>query len=48
MSGLDQLAHESNMHILVAFITNSPEIKANQSQTGCKIAPRTFVCIKRL
>ena len=32
MSGLDQLTHENDMQILVAFI-NSPEIKANQSQT---------------
>ena len=35
MSGLDQLTH---MYILLAFITNSPEIKANQSQTSCEIA----------
>ena len=46
MSGLDQLTHE-NVQILVAFI-NSPEIKANQSQTNCEIAPSTFVRTKRL
>ena len=38
MSGLDQLTHE-NVQILVAII-NSPEIKANQSQTNCEIAPQ--------
>ena len=46
MSGLDQLTHE-NVQILVAFI-NSPEIKTNQSQTNCEIAPSTFVRTKRL
>ena len=29
MSGPDPLTHENDMHILVAFITNSHEIKAN-------------------
>ena len=27
MSGLDQLTHKNDLQILVAFITNSPEIK---------------------
>ena len=31
------LSTHENMHILLAFITNSPEIKASQSQTSCKI-----------
>ena len=31
------LSTHENMHILLAFITNSPETKANQSQTSCKI-----------
>ena len=44
MSGLDQLTHENDMLIL-AFITNSPEIKANQSQTSCDF---TFVLTKHL
>ena len=48
MSGLDQLTHENDMQILVAFITNSPEIKANQSEISCEIAPSTFVHTKRL
>ena len=48
MSGLDQLTHENDVQILVVFITNSPEIKANQSQTNCEIAPSTFVRTKRL
>ena len=26
-----------NMHFLLAFITNSPETKENESQTSCKI-----------
>ena len=39
MSGLDPLTHENDMYILVIFITNSLEIKANQSQTSCAIAP---------
>ena len=36
--------HE-NKHILLAFITNSPEIKVNQSQTtvALKLSPSTFV-----
>ena len=48
MSGLDQLTHENDMHILVTFITNSPEIKANRSQTSCEIVPSTFVRTKHL
>ena len=44
MSGLDQLTHENDVQILVVFITNSPEIKANQSQTNCEIAP-TPLCV---
>ena len=31
------LSTHKNMHILLAFITNSPETKANRSQTNCKI-----------
>ena len=31
------LSTHENMHILLAFITNSPETKANQSQTSCEI-----------
>ena len=31
------LSTHENMHILLEFITNSPETKANQSQTSCKI-----------
>ena len=27
----------ASLHILLAFITNSPETKANQSQTSCEI-----------
>ena len=34
------LSTHANMHILLAFITNSPETKANQSQTNCKIVIR--------
>ena len=36
MSGQDQFSYKNheNMHILLAFITNSPETKANQSQTN--------------
>ena len=30
------------MHILLAFITNSPETKANQSQTNCEIVTQHF------
>ena len=33
----DQFKNYENMHILLAFITNSPEAKANRSQTNCKI-----------
>ena len=44
MSGLDQLTYENYMQIL-AFITNPPEIKANQSQTSCDF---TFMHTKRL
>ena len=32
MSGLDPLTHENDMHNLVAFITNLPEINVSQSQ----------------
>ena len=35
MSGL--ITHNNDMHILVAFITNSPETKASHSQTSCEI-----------
>ena len=31
------LSTHENIHILLGFITNSPETKANQSQTSCKI-----------
>ena len=39
MSNLDQFSYKTheNMHILLAFITNSPETKANQCQTSCEI-----------
>ena len=33
----DQFKTYENIHILLAFITNSPETKANQTQTNCKI-----------
>ena len=31
------LSTHENIHILLGFITNSPETKAKQSQTSCKI-----------
>ena len=31
------LSIHENMHILQAYITNSPETKVNQNQTSCKI-----------
>ena len=35
--GKISLSTHENMYILLAFITNSPETKANQSQSSCKI-----------
>ena len=39
------LSTRESMHILLAFITNSPETKANQTenQTNYKLSPSTFV-----
>ena len=39
MPGKGQLTYKThkNMHILLAFITNSPEPKVNQSQTSREI-----------
>ena len=45
MSGLDQLTHENDMQILVAFI-NSPEIKAKQIKVKLTVKlPRALSCI---
>ena len=37
MSGQYQFIAHENMHILLTSITNSPQTKANQSQTSCEI-----------
>ena len=39
MSGPDPLTHENYMHILVAFITNSPETKTNYIAVKLPPAP---------
>ena len=48
MSGLDQLTHENNMQILVAFITNSSESKQTKVKLAVKFPPSTFERTKRL
>ena len=45
MSGLDQLTHENDMQILVAFI-NSPEIKAKQIKVKLTVKfPPALSCV---
>ena len=50
MSGQDQFSYKTheNIHILIAFITNSPETKANKGKLAVKLSTSTFMRTKRL